>query len=100
MQGVLICSWASVPSKPLFLVANSVLCHSEKLSSCVQLIQLVVNGQLWPLALSLEAASNTSGQVLGACWRPGRPLEGVLVVIEDGGGAVERVAQHLAVGAV
>jgi len=26
------------------LVANSVLCQAEKLSSCVQLIQLVVKG--------------------------------------------------------
>ena len=41
------------------------LCQAEKLSSWVQLIQLVVNGHLWPLAFSLAAASATSGQVVG-----------------------------------
>ena len=56
---------ASMPRMPLPLVANSVLCQAEKLSSCVQLTQLVVNGHLWPLALSLAAASATSGQVVG-----------------------------------
>jgi hypothetical protein len=35
-----------VPPKPFFSVANSTLCQVEKLSSCVQLIQLVVNGHL------------------------------------------------------
>jgi len=43
---------ALVPPKPLFWVANSVLCHAEKLSSWVQLTQLVVNGHLWPVAFS------------------------------------------------
>ena len=57
---------ADGPPKPLFCVANSTLCQVEKLSSWVQLIQLVVNGHLWPLAFSLAAASTTSGQVLGA----------------------------------
>ena len=64
-SGVLIASRVSMPPKPLFLVANSVLCQAEKLSSWVQLCQLVVNGHLWPLALSLAAASATSGQVDG-----------------------------------
>ena len=56
---------ASVPRMPLPLVANSTLCQAEKLSSWVQLTQLVVNGHLWPLAFSLAAASVTSGQVFG-----------------------------------
>jgi hypothetical protein len=70
------------PPKPLFLVANSTLCQVEKLSSWVQLCQLVVNGHLWPLALSLAAASATSGQVPGGLLgvEPGG-LEGVLVVV-------------------
>ena len=54
-----------MPRMPLPLVANSVLCQAEKLSSCVQLIQLVVKGHLWPAALSLPAARATSGQVVG-----------------------------------
>ncbi|MCY1368039.1 hypothetical protein D9M69_549980 [compost metagenome] len=54
-----------VPPKPLPLLANSVLCQVEKLSSWVQPCQLVVKGQLTPEALSLAAASTTSGQVLG-----------------------------------
>src|SRR5207247_5230128 len=63
--GLLTASRVSSPPKPLRLVANSTLCQAEKLSSWVQLTQLVVNGHLWPLALSLAAASATSGQVLG-----------------------------------
>jgi len=55
----------SRPLKPLRLVANSTLCQAEKLSSCVQLIQLVVSGHLWPLALRVAAARTTSGQVFG-----------------------------------
>ena len=54
-----------MPRMPLPLVANSVLCQAEKLSSWVQLIQLVVKGHLWPLAFSLAAAKATSGQVVG-----------------------------------
>src|SRR5215475_1970785 len=64
-SGVLKASRVSSPPKPLFLVANSVLCQAEKLSSWVQLIQLVVNGHLCPLALSLAAANATSGHVFG-----------------------------------
>ena len=64
-SGVLKASRVSRPPKPLRLVANSTLCQAEKLSSCVQLCQLVVNGHLWPLTLSLAAASATSGQVVG-----------------------------------
>ena len=56
---------ASMPAKPLDLLANSTLCQAEKLSNCVQPCQAVVKGHLWPLALSLAAASATSGQVLG-----------------------------------
>ncbi|MNY50974.1 hypothetical protein D3C86_1865280 [compost metagenome] len=56
----------SMPPMPLALVANSTLCQVEKLSSWVQPCQARVMGQLWPLALSFLAASNTSGQVLGA----------------------------------
>ena len=59
-----------MPPNPLRNVANSVLCHAEKLSSCVQLTQLVVNGHLCPEAFSFAAASTTSGHVCGAC--PGR----------------------------
>src|SRR5207247_5718822 len=59
-SGVLKASRVSSPPKPLRLVANSTLCQAEKLSSWVQLTQLVVNGHLWPLALSLAAASATS----------------------------------------
>src|SRR5436853_2338832 len=64
-SGELNASRALVPPKPLFCVANSTLCQVEKLSSCVQLIQLVENGHLWPDAFSLAAASATSGQVFG-----------------------------------
>jgi hypothetical protein len=64
-SGVLKASLASAPFMPLPLVANSTLCHAEKLSSCVQLIQLVVNGHLWPAALSLAAARATSAHVTG-----------------------------------
>ena len=64
-SGVVMFSRASRPPKPLLRVANSTLCQVEKLSSCVQLWKLVVNGHLWPLALSLAAASATSGQVAG-----------------------------------
>jgi hypothetical protein len=64
-SGLLNCSAVSVPPKPLFLDAYSTLCQAEKLSSCVQLSQLVVNGHLWPEAFSLAAASATSGQVVG-----------------------------------
>ena len=55
-----------MPRRPFCLLANSTLCQAEKLSSWVQLIQLVVNGHAWPLAFSLAAASVTSGQVVGA----------------------------------
>src|SRR5512147_2247007 len=64
-NGVSNASRDEVPPKPLFLVANSGLCQVEKLTSCVQLCQLVVNGHFSPLAFSLAAASATSGQVLG-----------------------------------
>src|SRR3954465_4088991 len=64
-SGLLNTRRASVPPKPLFFVAYSTLCQAEKLSSCVQLTQLVVNGHLWPEALSFAAARATSGQVLG-----------------------------------
>jgi hypothetical protein len=64
-SGLLTCNRVPRPPKPLLSVANSTLCQAEKFSSCVQLIQLVVNGHLWPEALSLPAASATSGQVLG-----------------------------------
>ena len=64
-SGPLKTSRVSVPPKPLPLVANSVLCQAEKLSSWVQLTQLVVNGHLWPLAFSLAAARATSAQVVG-----------------------------------
>src|SRR5689334_12287699 len=64
-SGGLNASRVSSPPKPLFLVAKRVLCQAEKLSSWVQLIQLVVYGHLWPLAFSLAAASATSGQVVG-----------------------------------
>ena len=42
------------PRMPLPLLANSTLCQAEKLSSCVQLTQLVVKGRCdrWPSALS------------------------------------------------
>src|SRR6476646_7768654 len=62
----------SRPDRPLFLVANSTLCPAETLSSWVQFCQAVVNGHLWPLALSLAAAATTSGQVAGAL-SVGRP---------------------------
>jgi hypothetical protein len=64
-SGEVMLSRVSMPLKPLRLVANSTLCQAEKLSSWVQLCQVVVNGHLWPLALSLAAASASSGQVLG-----------------------------------
>src|SRR6187549_2193918 len=64
-SGLLNARRVSRPPKPLFLVAYRTLCQAEKLSSWVQLIQLVVNGHLWPDAFSLAAASATSGQVLG-----------------------------------
>ena len=51
-SGEVMFSRASRPLKPLRLVANSVLCQALKLSSCVQLCQLVVNGHLWPLIFS------------------------------------------------
>ncbi|MNT55384.1 hypothetical protein D3C72_1926170 [compost metagenome] len=63
---------ASRPCRPLALLANSTLCQAEKLSTCVQFCQAVVNGHLWPLALSLAAAATTSGQVAGAL-SVGRP---------------------------
>src|SRR6476661_4087239 len=65
-SGELIFMRASGPPRPLLLVANSTLCQAEKLSSWVQPCQAVVNGHLWPLALSLAAARATSGQVAGA----------------------------------
>ena len=49
-SGPLNSSRASVPPKPLALVANSVLCQAEKLSSWVQPCQEVVSGQALPLA--------------------------------------------------
>ena len=64
-SGVVTASRVFRPLKPLRWVANSTLCQAEKLSSCVQLCQLVVKGHLWPLAFSLAAASVTSGQVFG-----------------------------------
>src|SRR6476620_4360109 len=71
-SGELIFMRASNPARPLLLVANSTLCQAEKLSSCVQPCHAVVNGHLWPEALSLAAAETTSGQVLGAL-SVGRP---------------------------
>src|SRR5262245_55842114 len=75
-SGVLNANRVSRPPKPLRLLENSTLCQAEKLSSCVQLTQLVVNGHLWPAAFSLAAASATSGQAFGggsgsrpAAWR-------------------------------
>ncbi|MNE97473.1 hypothetical protein D3C80_1958300 [compost metagenome] len=65
-RGELIFMRASMPARPLDLVANSTLCQVEKLSSWVQPCHARVMGQLWPLALSFLAASNHSGQVLGA----------------------------------
>ena len=64
-SGLLNARRAPVPPKPLFWVANSVLCHVEKLSSWVQPCQLVVNGQLTPEAFSFAATSTRSGQVVG-----------------------------------
>ncbi len=64
-SGLLKARRALVPPKPLFCVANRVLCQVEKLSSCVQPCQLVVNGQVTPEALSLAAADTSSGQVAG-----------------------------------
>ena len=64
-SGVLNARRVPVPPKPLFKVEKSTLCHALKLSSCVQLIQLVVKGHLCPLVLSLAAALATSGQVVG-----------------------------------
>src|SRR6218665_512637 len=52
--------------RPFCSVANSTLCQVEKDSSWVQPCHARVMGQLWPLALSFLAASNTSGQVVGA----------------------------------
>ena len=97
-SGLLKARRVSRPPKPLPFVANSTLCQAEKLSSCVQLIQLVVNGHFWPLAFSLAASRATSAQVTGG-FSGSRPagLEGVLVVIEDRRRAVEGQAQHLAV---
>ena len=65
-SGVLMARRVPVPPKPLFSVENSTLCQALKLSSCVQLIQLVVNGHLWPLAFSLAAARAWSSEVRGA----------------------------------
>ena len=78
------------------MVANSTLCQVEKLSSCVQPCQPVVNGHLWPLALSLAAASATSGQVVGGLSGSSpAALKASLLIVEDRGRAVEREAQHL-----
>jgi len=71
-SGLLNASRAPVPPKPLFWVAKSVLCQVEKLSSWVQVCQLVVKGQATPEALSLAAARASSGQVCGG-WLGSRP---------------------------
>src|SRR5215510_4683597 len=63
--GPLNTSLASGPPKPLSLERNGTLCQAEKLSSCVQLCQPVVNGQAWPDALSFAIAATTSGHVFG-----------------------------------
>ena len=64
--GPLNTSFASGPPKPFSLVRNGTLCHAEKLSSCVQVCQPVVNGHACPEALSLAIAATTSGHVCGA----------------------------------
>src|SRR4029453_16652251 len=64
--GPLNTSFASWPPKPLSLVMNGWLCHAEKLSSCVQVCQPVVNGHACPEGLSLAIALPTSGHVCGA----------------------------------
>src|SRR3954466_7885417 len=65
-NGPLNTSFASAPPKPFSLVRNGTLCHAEKLSSCVQVCQPVVNGHACPDAFSLAIAATTSGQVWGA----------------------------------
>jgi len=58
-------------AKPLFSVANSVLCHAEKLSMCTQLAQLDVNGHDEAFdALTFAAAAANSLQVSGAFSTP------------------------------
>src|SRR5207237_6392790 len=64
--GPLKTSFASRPPKPFSFVRKATLCHAEKLSSCVQVCQPVVNGQACPEALSFAIAATTSGQVCGA----------------------------------
>src|ERR687888_131763 len=64
--GPLNTSLASGPAKPFSLVRNGTLCQAEKLSSCVQVCQAVVNGHATPAALSLAIAATTSGHVCGA----------------------------------
>jgi hypothetical protein len=76
-----------------------VWCQAEKLSSWVQFLPGRRERALVAAGLELGAAATTSGQVAGAL-SVGSPaaLKASLVEIEDGGRAVEREAQHLAVG--
>src|SRR4051812_2481112 len=64
-SGPLNTSFASEPAKPFSFVRYGWLCQAEKLSSCVQTCQPVVNGHACPDALSFAMAPTTSGHVCG-----------------------------------
>jgi hypothetical protein len=66
-SGLLISSRASMPPKPLALVANAWLCHALKFSYWTQDGQPVVYAHFSPATLSFAAAAITAGHVFGGC---------------------------------